>query len=157
MKRIIFLIAVLISFGAKAQLSADSVLTKVFVETEYMLLDTFTKGSSGDIDTVMYSEIMRKADLPFDTIPNLIFPNNDTVYKLVDNYRLDWLRSVKVVRYRMIRKLVYEKTEKPINRQMYDLAKKRHQQDYDIDLFWNHPKVKAVVETGLVIVNDSIE
>jgi len=145
MKRIIFLIAVLISFNASAQLSADSIPKEVLIGFEYVLVDTFTQGSSGDIDTFMFSEVLQERDLPFD-VPDLIFPNNDTVYKQKDSYRLDWLYSIKVVRYRKVRKSIWINVEKPVKRQMYDLAKKRYQMDYDIDLFWNHPKVKAIIE-----------
>lgn len=148
MKTIILIIAVLISFGAKAQLSADSVLIPKYIGMEYMLIDTVTNISSGDNDTYMYSETMQKNELPkaFDSIPNPIVPNNDTAYKLVDRYKLDYLYSLKIVRYRLVRKFVIEKVEKPLNLQMSDLAKKRFQLDYDIDLFWNHQKVKALTD-----------
>ncbi|MCK5606182.1 hypothetical protein KAR91_30060 [Candidatus Pacearchaeota archaeon] len=145
MKRIIFLIAVLFSFGANAQMQADSIPKEVLIGFEYVLVDTFTQGSEGDIDTLMFSEVMQKDNLPF-PVPEPVFPNNDTVYKLKDSYRLDWLRSVKVVRYRKVRKSVWINVEKPVERQMYDLAKKRYQLDYPVDSFWIHSKVKAIIE-----------
>ncbi len=79
-------------------------------------------------------------------IPPLIVPNNDTTYKRINSYKLDYLRSLKIVRYKLVRKYVYEKGEKPIDLQMSDLAKKRHILDYDIDSFWDHPKVKAITD-----------
>jgi hypothetical protein len=150
MKTIILFIAVLISFGAKAQLSADSISKPKFMGVDYMLIDTFTKGSVGDIDTLMYSEIIHKNNVQFDSIPKAIIPNNDTTYKRTDNYRFDWLYSVKVVRYRMVNKYVMVKTVRPVKLQMYDLAKKRKQLNYPVGSFWEHSKVKAITEPEII-------
>ena len=147
MKTIIILfIAVVISFGAKAQpdLKADSTLTLKYIGVEYMFIDTFIQGSSGNVDTLMYSEIVSKRNLSFKSVPDPIIPNNDTIYKLMDLYKFDWLYSVKVVRYRKVSKFIQVSVEKPVEFQMYDLAVKRKQLSYPVDSFWIHPKVKAI-------------
>ena len=154
MKRIIFLIAVLISFGAKAQLGADSIPTTINIGHKYMLIDTFLKFSEGDVDTIWFSEILKENDLPDIDIVAPIVPNNDTTYKLIDNYRIDYLSSFKIVAYQMVKMSIPGKEVKPVEKQMFYYIRKGHQLGYTIEQIKEHPKVQAIMPYSILEIND---
>jgi hypothetical protein len=149
MKRIILLLIVIIcGLRLSAQLDAEYDQVPKFVESEYYLIDTFKHYSAGEIenDTIMYSQLVSKDKIKKKLdLYSINVPNNDTIYKRTNTYRLDFLRSGKIVAYRKINKYVLENVEEKEAFQMLDYLKKRKELNYNIDSFWEHAKVDSLI------------